>query len=55
MSGRGKRGGARVIYYWHATADCIYLIYGYDKARRADLTPRQLKTLRALLGDLTDG
>ena len=24
--GRGKRGGARVIYYWHVPGDRIYLI-----------------------------
>jgi hypothetical protein len=26
--GRGKRGGARVIDYWHISKHCIYLIYG---------------------------
>jgi hypothetical protein len=29
--GKGKRGGARVIYYSQGTEDRIYLIYGYTK------------------------
>ena len=52
---RGKRGGARVIYYWDAGASCIYLLYGYTKSNRDDLTRRQLKTFRTLLRDLMDG
>jgi mRNA-degrading endonuclease RelE of RelBE toxin-antitoxin system len=52
---RGKRGGARVIYYWHVSADWIYLVYGYTKARRENLTPRQARALRSLLGDLPNG
>ena len=51
----GKRGGARVIYYWNARANCIYLVHGYTKSSRDDLTNRELSTLRGLLRDLTDG
>ena len=53
--GRGKRGGARVIYYWHVPGDRIYLIYGYVKSRSEDLTARQLKVLRELMKDIDDG
>ena len=53
--GRGKRGGARVIYYWHVQMDHIYLVYGYTKGRRENLTARQIKVLQSLLGDLTRG
>ena len=52
---RGKRGGARVIYYWDVRANCIYLVHGYTKSSRDDLTKRELGTLRGLLRDLTDG
>jgi hypothetical protein len=55
VQGRGKRGGARVIYYWHAPADCIYLVYGYTKNRREALTAGQLKHIRNLLRDSIDG
>jgi len=53
--GRGKRGGARVIYYWHVPGDRIYLIYGYVKSRSEDLTAHQLKLLRELMKDIDDG
>lgn len=50
--GRVKRGGARVIYYWHDDDDRIYLIYGYVKSERENLTPEQVKVLAGLLKDL---
>lgn len=53
--GRGKRGGARVFYYWHISKHCIYLIYGYVKSEREDLTPRQIKVLAKLTKDMKDG
>lgn len=53
--GRGKRGGARVIYYWHVRGDRIYLIYGYVKSRSEDLTAHQLKLLRELMKDVDHG
>jgi hypothetical protein len=40
--GRGKRGGARVLYYWYVPGHRIYLIYGYVKSRSEDLTAHQL-------------
>jgi hypothetical protein len=53
--GRGKRGGARVIYYWHAPKDHIYLIYGYVKSKREDLTRQQVKVLAELMKGVKDG
>jgi hypothetical protein len=53
--GRGKRGGARVIYYWHVPGDRVYLIYGYVKSRSEDLTVHQLKLLRELMKDIDHG
>jgi mRNA-degrading endonuclease RelE of RelBE toxin-antitoxin system len=49
LQGRGKRGGARVIYYWITARSRIYLLFLYPKNTRSDLTPKQLKTLRALV------
>jgi len=43
--GRGKRGGARVIYYWAARHDWILLLYAYSKTVTSDLTPRQVSQL----------
>ena len=53
--GRGKRGGARVIYYWHVPKHRVYLIYGYVKSKRDDLTPQQIKLLAELMKDVNDG
>ncbi len=46
LPGRGKSGGARVIYLHLPRHDAIVLFYVYTKARRADLSPDQLKRLR---------
>ena len=46
---RGKRGGARVIYYWAVRRDLILLLYAYPKNVSADLTPKQLAQLAKLV------
>ena len=52
--GRGKRGGARVIYYWHVPRHQIYLLR-LVKSKREDLTPQQVKVLAELMKGLKDG
>ncbi len=42
---RGKRAGARVIYYWAVRRDLILLLYAYSKNVAADLTPKQVSQL----------
>ena len=37
MPGRGKRGGSRVVYYWLAQDDHIYLLTLYAKGVKDDL------------------
>lgn len=51
MSGRGKRGGVRVIYYLQTAAGKIFLLFMYPKNVRSDLSPTELRTLRKLVGD----
>jgi hypothetical protein len=46
LPGRGKSGGARVIYLHVPTHETIVLFYVYTKAKRADLSADQLKRLR---------
>ena len=43
--GRGKRGGARVIYYHVSAQHLILLIVTYAKNRQEDLDRRQLQIL----------
>jgi len=54
--GVGKSGGARVIYDWHVAGSRIYLIYGYVKSEREDLTREQITRLVDLMkGVSADG
>lgn len=48
-SGRGKRGGLRVIYYWWVTRDRISMLLVYPKNEQDDLSADQLKQLRKAL------
>ena len=45
LVGRGKRGGARVIYYHWVSHDQCYLVYAYAKNVEADLTKDRLRRL----------
>ena len=45
VGSRGKRGGARVIYYWAVRKDLILLLFAYPKNVSADLTPKQVAQL----------
>ena len=51
LPGRGKRGGARVIYYWASGADQLYLVFLYPKNVRSDLSPAELRILRTLVAE----
>jgi len=48
-SGRGKRGGVRVIYYWAQGPEIILLLVIYGKNEQDDLTPDQRKILKAIV------
>lgn len=48
-SGRGKRGGLRVIYYWWVAKDRISMLLVYPKSAQDDLTADQVKLLRIAL------
>jgi len=42
---QSKRGGLRLIYYWVAQQNQIYMLYLYPKAAQEDLTTEQKKLL----------
>jgi hypothetical protein len=44
--GKGRRGGLRVIYYYFAAVQQIWLMTVYDKDAVTDLTPNEKKALR---------
>ena len=49
LAGRGKRGGARVIYYVYDRTLPIYLLLAYAKNERDDLSGEQKAVLRRLV------
>ena len=51
-SGRGKRGGARVIYYYLDEAMPVYTLLAYTKATKTDLTPNEKHVISALAAAL---
>lgn len=51
LPGRGKRGGARVIYFWNQSRGRVYLLFLYPKNAMSRLSPAQLQTLRKLIGN----
>ena len=48
-SGRGKRGGVRVIYYWARGQDIILMLLAFGKNEQADLTSQQRSILKRLV------
>ena len=47
-AGSGKRGRARVIYFFHHAGAPIYLLMVYAKARQENLTAEEKKIVRKL-------
>lgn len=43
VQGRGKRGGARVIYYFHSENLPLLMLTIYLKNKKSDLTPAEEK------------
>ncbi len=46
--GKGKRGGARVIYYWAKSYDQILMLFIYAKGELGDLTQSQIVQLNKI-------
>jgi len=54
-SGRGKRGGARVIYFYHVVGTTIYLMACYTKNEQDDLSQQVKKQLKAVVEQIKKG
>src|ERR1041384_935834 len=48
-TGKGKRGGTRVIYYCASARGLFYMLDIYAKSEKKDITPEELKEMRKLL------
>ena len=49
LPGRGKRGGARVIYYVTITPSVLFMLTAYPKNEQDDLTTEQRKAILAAM------
>ncbi len=47
--GRGKRGGARIIYYWAVKRSVILMLHVYVKSEVDDLNRKQIQALRLVV------
>ena len=47
-AGSGKRGGVRVIYFYHDQDRPLYLLMVYAKGRQEDLDPDEKRAVREL-------
>jgi hypothetical protein len=52
LPGMGKRGGARLIYYWQTSKHKTYMLLAYTKAKKESLEPEQIAILKALVKEL---
>ena len=52
LQGPGKRGGARLIYYYLQRDEVIYLLFVYPKNQQESLTAEQKKLMKALVDQL---
>jgi len=48
-SGRGKRGGSRILYYWFNTQGVLLMLFIFKKNESDDLTKVQLKQLGTIV------
>ena len=55
ISGRGKSGGVRVIYYWIKAFSQIYLLIVYPKTKRDTLSEKEVAILHRYVKALRDG
>ena len=49
---RGKRGGARVIYYYHSERIPLFLLTAYSKSQQSDLAPAQRAAMRRIAAEI---
>lgn len=55
LAGRGKRGGARVIYYYHSQRLPVFLLAAYGKNEKANLCMAERNAMKRLIPVLVAG
>lgn len=54
LEGRGKRGGARVVYFHHDADMPLFMLTAYAKNERADLSQQDRNDFKRLTGFLVE-
>jgi hypothetical protein len=54
LPGKGKRGGARVIYYFHSERMPVFLLTVYGKNEKANLSKAERNVMAKLVRILVD-
>jgi hypothetical protein len=52
LPGRGKRGGARVLYLLFLNAETVFLLYVFTKGEFGDLPPDKKRVIKALVEEI---
>jgi len=52
IQGRGKRGGARTIYYYHSDTIPLFLLDIYAKNQKANLSEADKRVLKRVLAEI---
>jgi hypothetical protein len=55
LAGGGKRGGARVIYYYHNERLPLFLLAAYGKSEKANLNKAERNAMKRLIPILVAG
>jgi mRNA-degrading endonuclease RelE of RelBE toxin-antitoxin system len=55
VAGRGKRGGLRVIYYFHSERMPLFLLMAYAKSKKTDLSGAEQTTLQKVAHAIQQG
>ena len=54
LQGRGKRGGARIIYFYHNPDMPLFLLTAYARNEKSNLTQSDRNDFRRLTGLLAE-
>ena len=52
LPGRGKRGGARVLYILFLGAETLFRVYVFTKGDLEDIPPDKRKAIKRLVGEI---
>ncbi len=54
LPGRGKRGGARLVYLYIEVRGTVYMLLAYAKNEQVDLSAAEKRTLRTMAKQLEE-